>query len=184
MCWSCKDQVLFLFLIIFFSFHRGKWNEMESTPTDTQNTKVIVKMQVIHKEMSIIWHSILFLQKNKLDRILFKFKFSYVAIGCGSHPSTLLIGDPRLVHVSAFMNNHGKANSSTGIHKGENNLCGHTGRAVVEPYTGREEICRLQTLRLLLQVLFPPLKIDGSVLLESTLDFHCKYLNNNSRYKK
>ena len=135
---------------------------MESTPTYTQNTKVIV---------------------NKLNRIIFKFKFNYVAIICGSHPSTLIFGEPRLVHMSAFMNDRGRENCSTGIHKGEDNLCGHTGRAVVEPYTGREEICRLQTLRLLPQVLFPPLKIDVSVLLESTLDFHCKDLNSNSGYK-
>ena len=80
-------------------------------------------MRVNDKEMSSIQQSIPFQEKNKPDSILMKLAFCNIAIGCGSHPSTLLIGEPRLVHMSAFMNDHGRANPSTGIHKGENSAC-------------------------------------------------------------
>ena len=64
-----------------FLFQSEKLKEMESTPTYTQNTKVIVNVTLMH-------------------------------------PSTLLFGEPRLVHMSAFMNDRGRANYSTSIYKG------------------------------------------------------------------
>ena len=61
-------------------------------------------MPVNDKEMSSIQQSIPFQEQNELDVILVEFRFYNITIGFGSHPSTLLIGEPRLVHVSAFMN--------------------------------------------------------------------------------
>ena len=85
--------------------------------------RIIIDMTLVRvndKKMSSIQQPIPFHEKNKPDSILMEFRFCYVPIGCCSHPGTLSIGEPGLINMCAFMNDHGRANPPTGIHKGEN----------------------------------------------------------------
>ena len=77
------------------------WNRRKTltgSPDPTRANRPCTLMPVNDKEMSSTLQSIPLDKQNKLEEIHLKFKYCNVAIGCVSHPSTLLIGEPRLVH--------------------------------------------------------------------------------------